>query len=124
MSSDGYYDGWQVESSAIECAIADFMALIRTTATATDNDEYELRLGINWVGPEPLAILTKDNQGFTYDGVSTPLHRYALVETTVNTTEPALDFFWHAHALAQDAVNQGGISNVQMIRPPDRQDQD
>lgn len=123
MSSDGYYDGWQVESSAIECAIADFMALIRTTATATDNDEYELRLGINWAGPEPLTILTKDNQGFTYDGASTPLHRYAPVETTINATEPALDFFWHVHDLAQDAVNQGGISNVLMIRPPDRRDQ-
>lgn len=120
--SDGYFEGWQVESSAIECAIADLMALIRATAEATGNDEYEVRVGINWTGANPLLILTKDNFGHTYDGVSTPLHRYTPVETTVNATEPALDYYWHVHDLAQDCVNQGGISNVLMIQPPDRDD--
>ncbi|WP_244897480.1 AlbA family DNA-binding domain-containing protein [Mycobacterium alsense] len=117
---DGYFEGWEVESSAIECAIADVMALIRTTAEATGNDEYDVRLGIAWSGGNPLMILTKDTQGYTYDGVSTPLHHYTPVETTVNAIEPALDYFWHVHDLAQDCVNQGGISNVLMICPPDR----
>jgi hypothetical protein len=76
MSSNVYFEGWQVASSAVECAIADFMALIRATAEATDNDEYNLRVGIAWTGGEPLMILTKDNMGFTYDGVSNPVHRY------------------------------------------------
>lgn len=120
MSSDGYFEGWQVESSAIECAIADLMALIRITAEATDNDEYDVRLGIDWSGEQPLVILTKDNTGFTYDGVSTPLHRYTPVETTVNAVEPALDFYWHVHDFAEDCVNQGGVSNVRMIQPPAR----
>ena len=118
ISSDGYSEGWQVESSAIECAIADLMALIRATAEATDNDEYDVRVGIDWAGEQPLTILTTDNHGFTYDGVSTPLHRYTPVETTVNAVEPASDFHWHVHDLAQDCVNQGGISNLMMIRPP------
>lgn len=120
MSSDGYFDGWQVESAAIECAVADLMALVRTTAETTDNDEYDLRLGIEWTGEQPLTILTKDNMGFTYDGVSVPLHRYTPVETTVNAVEPAADFFWHVHDFAQDCVNQGGVSNVLMIQPPAR----
>lgn len=120
MSSDGYFDGRQVESAAIECAIADLMALVRTTAETTDNDEYDVRLGIEWTGEEPLTILTTDNMGFTYDGVSVPLHHYTPVETTVNAIEQAADFFWHVHDLAQDCVNQGGISNVLMIRPPAR----
>lgn len=122
MSSDSYFEGWQVESSAIECATADLMALMRTTAEVTDNDEYDIRIGINWSGEQPLTILTKDNQGFTYDGVSTPLHHYTPVETTVNAVEPASDFHWHVHDLARDCVNQGGISNVLMIRPPGRDD--
>lgn len=122
MSSDGYFEGWQVESSAVECAIADLMALIRTTAEATDNDEYNVRIGIEWTGEQPLTILTKDNQGFTYEGVSIPLHRYTPVETTVNAVEPALDYYWHVHDLAQDCVNQGGVSNVLMIRPPEREE--
>lgn len=120
MSSDAYFEGWQVESVAIECASADLLALARTTAETTGNDEYDVRLGIEWVGEEPLTILTKDNMGFTYDGVSVPLHHYTPVETTVNAVEPALDFFWHVHDFAQDCVNQGGVSNVLMIQPPAR----
>lgn len=123
-SGGGHFEGWQVESSAIECAIADLMALVRTTAEATANDDYDLRVGIAWTGADPLMLLTTDTQGFTYDGVSTPLHHYTTVETTVNASEPDLDYFWHVHALAQDCVNQGGISNVLMIRPPDRDDQE
>ena len=72
MSVDGYLEGWQIESSAIECGLADFMALIRTTAEATHNDEYEVRVGIEWVGEQPLTILTTDSHSFMYDGVSTP----------------------------------------------------
>jgi hypothetical protein len=64
-----------------------------------------------------------DDQGFTFDGVSTPLHRYTPVETTVNATGPALDYHEHVRALALDCVNQGGISNLRMIRPPARSDQ-
>jgi len=123
MSSDGYFEGCQIESSAIECAIADLMALIRAGAEATDNDDYDVRVGINWTGDEPLTILTKDNFGFANDGVSTPLHRYTPVETTVNAAESALDFYWRVHDLAQDCVNQGGVSNVRMIQPPAREDQ-
>ena len=122
MSNDGYFEGRQVESSAIGCAIADFMALIRATAEATDNDEYDARVGIDWSGDQPLTILTKDNMGSTYDGVSIPLHRYTPVEATVNAAESALDFFWQVHQIAQDCVNQGGVSNVLMIQPPPRDD--
>jgi hypothetical protein len=120
MSSDGYFDGWQVESVAIECSIADLMALVRTTAEATDNDEYDVRVGIEWTGEQPLTILTMDNFGYAYDSVSVPLHRYTPVETTVNAIEPPADYYWHVHDLAQDCVNQGGISNVLMIQPPER----
>lgn len=119
-SSDGHFEGWQVESVAIECAIADLLALARTTADTTGNDEYDVRLGIEWNGEQPLTILTKDNMGFTYDGVTVPLHCYTPVQTTVNAVEPALDYYWHVHDFAQDCVNQGGVSNVRMIQPPAR----
>ena len=119
---DDYFEGWQVESSAIECAIADFMALIRTAAEVTGNEEYDVRVGIVWTGVSPLTILTKDTHGYTYDGVSTQLHHYTPVEVTIDASESDLDYFWHVHDLAQDCVNQGGISNVLMICPPDRDD--
>ncbi len=114
--------GWQVTSSAIECGIADLMGLVRATAEVTDSDEYDLRVGIEWTGEQPLTILTQDNMGFIHDGVSTPLHRYTPVATTVNAMESAADFHWHVHDLAQDCVNQGGISYVRLINPPARED--
>lgn len=123
MSSDEYFKGNQIESAAIECGVADLMALIRNTAEATGNDEYDVRVGIKWTGEEPLTILTTDNHGLIYDGVSTPLHRYTPVETTVNALEQNLDYYWHVHDLARDCVNQGGVSNVRMIQPPERENQ-
>lgn len=123
-SSKQYFRGGHVETIAIECAIADFMAMVRATAQATGGDEYDIRVGIEWKGDEPLVIATTDRWGENAEGSSIPLHRYTAVETTVNAVEPGPDFYWHVHDLAQDCVNQGGISNLQMIRPPARDDAD
>lgn len=119
MSSDGYFDGWHVQSAAIECAVADFMALVRRTAEATGGEEYDIRVGIDWTGEQQLMISTVDNFGFHFDGSSVPLSRYTPVEATVNAAESDLDFYWRVHDLTEDCINQGGISNLQMIHPSD-----
>ena len=124
MSSDGYFDGCGLDLPAIECAMADLMALVRKTAEATGGGEYDIRVGIDFTGDHPLTISTIDNFGYHYDGASVPLHLYTPVEFTVNASEADLDFYWHVHDLAQDCVNQGGISNVLMIQPPDRDAQE
>ncbi|MFJ7213733.1 helix-turn-helix domain-containing protein [Amycolatopsis sp. NPDC098790] len=118
--SGEWLEGRHVRSVAVECAIADLMALLCTTAEATGNDEYDIRVGIEWSGDLPLMILTRDNMGYDYADVSTPLHRYTPVETTVSASESSVDFYWHVHDLAEDCLNQGGVSNVQMIHPPTR----
>ncbi len=87
----------RAQSTAIECGVTDFMALV-----------------------QPLTV---DNAGLIYDGASTPLHRCTPVEITVDAGESDLDYHWHVHDLAQDCVNQGGISNVRMICPPERTEQ-
>jgi hypothetical protein len=119
MSSDGYFEGRQVQSATIDCAVADLMALTRITAEATGNDEYEVRVGIDWTGTEPLMILTTDNQGFTYEGVSTPLHRYTPVEMTVNATGPGADFHQRVHDLAQGR-NRCSAGGCTQPRSPER----
>jgi hypothetical protein len=119
MSSDGWFDGNQVESTAIEAAVADLMALVRVTADATGNDEYDVRVGIEWAGDEPLMILTKDTHGFVYDEVSTPLSRYTPVQATVDAVAPSAQFDRDVHDFARDCVNQGGVSNPLLIRPPE-----
>lgn len=117
-----FFDGGETEASGIECAIADFMALVRTTAEADGTGDYDLRVAMPWAGDGHLLILTTDNHGYVFDGVSTPLHRFTPVEATVDAREPASDYFWHVHDLARDCVNQGGISTVQTIHPPERDD--
>lgn len=117
LSRDSYLDGWQVPSGAIECAIADLMALVRTTAQATGNDEYDVRVQVDWAGGQPLKLVTTSQMGHVYEVESVPLHRYAPVETTANAAGPALDFYWQVHDLARDCVNQGGIADVSILRP-------
>ena len=121
-SADGYFDGWQVEGRGIEGAVADFMALIRATADALHIDEYEVRVGVEWVGNEPLSILTVDGSNFTYDGASTPLRRFTPVSSTITATGSDDSFHRQVHDLAEDCVNQGGITYLQMISAPPEAD--
>lgn len=117
-SPDGDFEGWEVESSAIEGSIADVMSLLRLTAEATGNDEYEIRVGIEWTGGEPLMILTRDNTGYIFDRVSTPLHVYAPVQASVNAAASEGEYHQAVYDLAKDCVNQGGVSNLRLISSP------
>lgn len=118
-SVDGQHEGWEINSAGIECAVADFMALVRAAAAATGSGEYEIQVGIEWTGAKPLVILGTDIDGFSYDSVSTPLGRYTPVQVTANAAASPLDYHASVFELAQDCINQGGISNLQVIIPPD-----
>ncbi len=107
--------GREDRTSSVEAAVADLMALVRATAEATDNDEYDVRVGINWSGEQPLMIFTYDG----FDGASTPLHIYTPVETTVNAVEDDLEYRRHVYELALDCVNQGGVLELRRIKPPE-----
>jgi hypothetical protein len=120
MRDGEFLKGWQVDSTSVECTVADFMALIRSTAEMTDNDEYDLRVGIEWFGAEPLRLLLRDRFNGIYGDSSTPIHRFTPVESSLNAAEPDLDFYWHVHDLALDCVNQGGLGYLQLIGPPKR----
>jgi Putative DNA-binding domain len=120
ISSDGYLDEWQIQTSAIESAIADLMALARTTADTLGISEYDAQVGIEWSGTEPLVLLTKDQYGYAYDSGAIPLHRYTPVQVTIDTSADAEDYYWQVHDLAKDCINQGGVEHVRSIQPPPR----
>ncbi|MFF0516167.1 helix-turn-helix domain-containing protein [Streptomyces sp. NPDC004250] len=109
------FAGWEVQTTAIECGVADLLAMLRTTAQVTGVDEYDVRVGIEWKGDHPM--LTLDTMGFIYRDVSTPLHTFTPVETTVNGQAAEDDFAGRVYEIAQDCVNQGGISNLLLIKP-------
>lgn len=109
-----------VESTGIESAVADFMALIRVTGPALGISEYEVRIGLEWEGQKPLTILSPDAYGFGVEENVISLVRYAPVTATVVSDVPDLDFFWQVHDLAEDCINQGGVTRIHFINPPPR----
>lgn len=116
-SSGEDFEGWQVEGRGIECGVADFMGLVRATAQALHHDEYDVRVGVQWTGEQPLSILTIDSSGFIYDGVSTPLRSFTSVRSTVTASGSENNFHRQVHELAEDCVNQGGITYLHVIEP-------
>lgn len=119
MQSGGDYSlGHEIHGQDLEGAVADLMALIRETAASTDNDEYEVRVGIEWAGEDPMKILARSWTGEAFDGVSTPLHRYVPVEMSVDAGSSDADFGRRLYELALDCVNQGGLSSLRLIRAP------
>lgn len=114
-SNTGQLEGNQVQSSGIECAVADFMALVRKNAETTGNAEYEVRVGIVWTGVPALQIWAVDKENRLSDRTPAPLHLYTPVETTVDASGSPEDFHARTRDLARDCVNQGGISDLRII---------
>lgn len=121
-SMDGYYEGWEIEGRGVECAVADFMSLVRVAATAMHQEEFDVRIGIEWGGEQTLRILTVDSSGHTYDGNSTPLQRFTSVRSTVSMSALDADFHRQIYELAEDCVNQGGVTYLHAIKAPEQSD--
>lgn len=109
----------KVWAAGIESAVADFTALLRSTAAVADGSEYEIRIEARWSGNDPLKMLTTDSYGYLYEEVSTPLHYYAPVQATVSAQSSSRDFYASMYEIARDCLNQGGASSLQLIAHPD-----
>lgn len=118
-STGGYFDGGEIEARAVEGAVADFTALVRATAAAQNHGEYDVRVGIEWTGEQPLSVLTIDGHGYTYDGVSTPLSAYTPVRAMIDPGSSDAEFHAQVYRLAEDCVNQGGITHLHVIAKPE-----
>lgn len=108
--------GYEVQSRGIEAAIGDFMAVVRAAAEVSQNGEYELRVGILFTGTEePLRIITTDRSGWLYRDGSTPLHRFSPIELTFDARAEHRAFYQTVYELSEDLINQGGLSNLQLM---------
>ncbi|WP_054248622.1 helix-turn-helix domain-containing protein [Rhodococcus opacus] len=121
-AADRYNSGDLIDSSAVECAVADLMGMIRAVSEHRGTNEYEVRIGIEWTGGTPLVIQSADRFGHPFADNSIPLARYSPVLTTVRADADSLDFFQQVHDLAEDCINQGGLTVVRMINPPSREE--
>lgn len=113
-------EGHIIQSMDIEAAVADAMCLLRTVTTALAAiTEYDVVLGIEWAGDEHLLIETVDGHGFRFSDTSIPLARYTKVRSAVRLDVDTAGYFAQTYALAQDAVNQGGIQHMKALKQPD-----
>ncbi|UYC81398.1 AlbA family DNA-binding domain-containing protein [Curtobacterium poinsettiae] len=109
---------WVVESVAVENAVSDFLALIRTVGLHLGGDEYDIRIGIESRGLQPLRLATIDSTGYQFMGTSTALHRYAPVDATIQVGIDDRSYEQQLIDLATDCINQGGITYLQSISEP------
>lgn len=114
VQRDGNHPGGTVEGIDLEAAVADFMGLIRSAAEHSGADEYEVKVGIEYSNPsDPLVILTVDNQGFPF---SETTMKFIPVLATVNAAADDDDFHRQAFELAEDCLNQGGVTRLRLIK--------
>ncbi|SEN81499.1 AlbA family DNA-binding domain-containing protein [Cryobacterium luteum] len=123
-SADAYFDGWEVEGRGLEGCIADFAGLVRAVAEAQHLDEYEVRVGVAWNGEQPLQVLDVDGRLNLHIGTSTTLRRFESVRSTINAAGSNESFHRDAFRLAEDCVNQGGITLLHMMKEPPANDDD
>lgn len=111
--------GHRVRSAHLEVVIVDLMAMLReATAALQVGGEYDVMVGIESNGGEPLLIETEDQQGFRFDGSSIPLGRYVPIRTSVRLDVDDLAYFYALHEICLDAVNQGGVQYLRSIPLP------
>ncbi|MBA8806348.1 AlbA family DNA-binding domain-containing protein [Promicromonospora sukumoe] len=111
--------GSRVPSRSIEAAVSDLVALIAAVVESRGGAwEYEVNVGVEYQGAEPMVIQTTDQHGFIYDENSTPLARFAPVAATIVAGEGVTDLHQQVYGLAEDCVNQGGVTYLRTIKEP------
>lgn len=75
-------------------------------------------MGIEYRGREPLVIQTADRLGLEHDDSSTRLERFVPVMVTFVAGEGPDELHRQAFDLAQDCVNQGGVSYLHAMSAP------
>lgn len=114
-TGDGNLPGHRVEAATLECSVADLLGLVWELSRERSSGDYEIHVGIEWGGPEPLLIQTTNQFGTTYDDGSVPLARFTPIRTTVQTDVNLAAYRNQVRDVALDVINQGGIQHVQLI---------
>jgi hypothetical protein len=129
MAVGGYLDphnqnqqvaGSEVYGKTVEACVLELLLLVHEASAALGTSgEYDVKLGIEWTGAEPLLITTFDRHGFRYTDNAVPLGRYTPLRTGIDARAGGDDLQRQMHGVALDAVNQGGVQNLQIIFDPD-----
>lgn len=110
--------GHEVESRGIECAVVDFLSLVQAVGEKLGHGEYEVRVGIELTADTHLKVYPYDPfyQG-VLDSPSAQMASYTPVLSSVNAAASDEDFHRQLFRVAEDCVNQGGVSHLVVIHP-------
>lgn len=112
--SEHFDDGDTIQAGAIEIALTDFMGLLQAVSQDAGISEYETKIGIS-NGDRPITI-NAANHWFSDSTSTVSIPAFTPVETTVIADAVGLDYDQQLRDIAQDCINQGGVSNLTIIR--------
>lgn len=113
------WKGNEVEVRAIERDVTEFLYLLRESAAALSNDDYEVCVGIEVTTEDRLIVFPFDRMfnRATQSG-AVDLVAYTPLISSVNARTSDEDFYRQVYQIIEDCVNQCGISELTTLRPP------
>ncbi|MCZ9635002.1 ATP-binding protein [Rhodococcus sp. BH5] len=103
-----------IDSADLESAVANFMALIRAANLGLGTNEYDVQVGIEWSGSTPLVVQTVDSTSKSIPNALS-LPQYTPVTATIRAGADNADYHQQVRTLAEDCINQGGITELRLI---------
>lgn len=109
-SPGDYRPGNEVLLSAVECALADFLGLLRATAAQLHIDDYDVQFGVVWDGAtDPLQFVMPSQVGpFVGEPREEKVHFVPVVATLAMYVDDDA-FHRDAYELARDCANQAAV---------------
>jgi len=112
--SDKNASGNEIRTDLVELCAIGLMTLLRMASEHYGTDDYDLKVGIEWAGDEPLA-LTPPAAECRWTPTGLPVARYTPVLASARPGAPEPEFLAQIRDLATDLINQGGLSALVAI---------
>lgn len=104
-------EGNSAHAFFIEAFVADLVLAARGMSKKYGSPEYDIRVGIEWEGSEPLRMYRPHELG-AFEPL--PVTKFVPVEATVDISDDGT-FLNNAEAIAKDCLNQAGIRGLKII---------
>jgi hypothetical protein len=104
--------GNQVSVDALEAALADLLALVRTTSEHTSGGDHDIRIALEWDGDD---LIEFEIPGGWDSDVSALLAAYTPIQATISTASTPDEYYDATYDLICDAVNQAGVEEPRMM---------
>lgn len=115
-TQSGFEPVSHVSSWQIEAAVADFMALVHSSTSRHGAADYDVLVGLEWAGGEPILMSARDDLGYpSVATTSIPQRRFERVALTFSVDGDIAALLADGRELAMDMVNQGGLGELQTL---------